>query len=65
MTDKILVTGGSSFGEALAKVLRDEVPDVEILLRPYGYIKYVEKVKVHSDNQSFIQQKMQGKRRIY
>jgi short-subunit dehydrogenase involved in D-alanine esterification of teichoic acids len=69
MTDKILVTGGSSIGKALAKVVREQGNDLEIaediVLCAYESIKYSQKVMVDSDNQSFIQQKMQGKRRIY
>jgi hypothetical protein len=68
MDDKILITDDGSIGKKLAKVLRDEFPDIEAIkcvdIASCAH-KSLEDAILKNDNQSFIQQKMQGKRRIY
>ena len=72
---RILITGGTSIGSKLAKYLDDQGSDTEEYSGnnlaeasdTYKLIKREQEkpVMATKDNSKFIQQKMQGKRRVY
>jgi hypothetical protein len=68
----MMMVGGSAIAKAMRQMESDNITVVDAASEPvylelngYDHERILKKPVTHLDNQSFIQQKMQGKRRVY